>query len=93
MKLHCEIISKSASPIDPSSSTVQYGCFDGQDTQQISFFETTTVAHATFLAEHVLRNDDESAYATMMRHIAETGFEAIEVGTFFTSDDDHDLSE
>jgi hypothetical protein len=84
MKLTAYIVSA-----EPESGRVFFSLHDGEDTGQVSFIDRITVAHACFLTEHVL-GDDQSAYGQMVRAIASTEDIATLVDRQFFSDDSTD---
>lgn len=88
MNLTVEITSKAPSiDNEPNYGEIQFSCFDGEETMMVSFYDKVSVAHACFLAENVLPYRDKSAYAQLMRYIAETGFDDAEVGKVCNSED------
>jgi hypothetical protein len=66
---------------------VEYSCFDDDECGEVSFLSDTSLAHACYLTEHVLRHDDNGAYAQLMRYICSTEFRDIEIGKVFSDDE------
>lgn len=65
---------------------VEYSCFDDDESGEVSFLSDTSVAHACFLCEFVLKHDDNGAYAQLMRYISNTEFKDIEIGKTFSGE-------
>jgi hypothetical protein len=63
---------------------VEYSCFDDNECGEVSFLSDTSIAHACYLTEHILRFDDNGAYAQLMRYICSTEFKDIEIGKVFS---------
>lgn len=86
MQLNTEIL---AITTDSDGMTrVKFSCYDGEDTGMVSFVSEIDLAHACFLSGHVLRIDDQTAYAQMIHHIAGDGSLPLFVGQVFTSSDE-----
>lgn len=86
MNLYIEILA-----IEQNSDglvSVEFSCFDGDDTGMVSFVSKIDLAQACFLSNHVLHYDDHSAYAQMMRAVAAFPDLPLFVGQKFESEDE-----
>jgi hypothetical protein len=83
MKLTAEILKVEIHPVEFGESKVHFSLCDDDETACVSFTDSINLSHASFLVDFHGSNSDCSAYGALIRYVAFTHPDSIEVGKVF----------